>query len=196
MKRSVHYYLRVITFITCLVILIIGIFLSSLTAFYRYCENNPLDFVLGTRVHVVRPRVYDARFDSGTLVLVRRAAIDTRIRGDIISMVYNNDAPFIFNNERFIEFQEEYYGLSLHGIVTEDTLEQDRLPLRGGHYVGVPFGSISGLGSLVMWINYNLSTYYTIAFSIFALAVLAFVLVRVLGNPRKTGLPKPKKKKR
>ena len=199
MKKSWRTNFKRITLTVCIVILVFGVVLSVLASFFRYCETNPLDFKSGTRIHAVRPLVYDVYFQSGTLVLVKPADIRTLDEGAVISMVYNNEAPFIFNNERFISFEEEYYGLSLHGIVTERTQERGRSPLRGGHFVGVPYGSIPMLGSLLMWIDNNIVLHYVIFISIFILSALAFVLLCTLGNPRKATLPetvKQKKKKR
>jgi len=196
MRKQGRDYPRTITRIVLITIIIIGVLLSILAALFNYYENNPLDFIAGSRFHNVRPLVYDDRFNSGTLVLVKPADIRNLNEGDIISMVYNNEAPFMFNNERFISFQEEFYGISLHGIVTERTVARDRSPLRGGHFVGVPYGSIPLLGSLLMWIAHNLVTYYIIAFSVLALSILAYALVRRQDNSRKTLLPKKSKKRR
>jgi|GEM_PF-4037045 len=186
---------KLITRITLITVIIIGVLLSILAALFNYYENNPLSFIAGTRIHNVRPLVYDDRFNSGTLVLVRPADIGSLREGDIISMVYNNEAPFMFNNERFISFEEEFYGLSLHGIVTERTVVRERSPLRGGHFVGVPYGAIPLMGALIMWIAHNLVTYYIIAFSVLALAILAFALVRKEDNSRKALLPKKRKRR-
>jgi len=197
MKKSGRDYPKLITRIVVIVVLIVGITLAILAAYFNYYENNPLDFKLGSRIHAVRPLVYDAYFKSGTLVLVKPADIASVEKGDIISMVYNDDAPFIFNNERFIEFQEEYYGLSRHGIVTERTVARERSPLRGGYYVGIPYGSVPMLGSLLIWIDNNLVAFYIIALSVLALSILAFILVRRSDGPsRKALLPKKKKKRR
>ena len=187
---------RTITRIILITVIVLAILLAILAALFSYFENNPLDFIAGSRMHNVRPLVYDDRFSSGTLVLVKPANIRALEPGSIISMVYNDEAPFIFNNERLVEFQEEYYGLSLHGIVTDRTVVRERSPLRGGHFVGVPYGSIPWLGSLLMWIAHNLATYYVIAFSVLALSILAFILVRRDNTNRKALLPKKKKKKR
>jgi len=195
MRNSGRSLPKTITRIILICIIVIGILLSIFAALFNYYENNPLSFIAGSRFHNVRPLVYDDRYNSGTLVFVKPAEIRSLHEGDIISMVYNNEAPFMFNNERFISFQEEFYGLSLHGIVTERTVARDRSPLRGGHFVGVPYGSIPLLGSLVMWIAHNLLTYYIIAFSVLALAILAYALTRKQDNSRKKLLPKKRKKR-
>jgi len=196
MNKSWRTYLKRITLIISIVILVFGGIISTLAAYFNYCENNPLDFKAGTRIHTVRPLVYDVYFQSGTLVLVKPADIRTLNEGDIISMVYNHEAPYIFNNERFISFEEAYYGLSLHGIVTERTQERGVGPLRGGHFVGVPSGSIPMLGSLLMWIDNNIVLHYIIFISTFLISTVAFILLMTLGDRRKAILPEKIVKKK
>jgi len=177
--------------IACIVVLVISVLLFILTGFFSYCENNPLDFIAGTRIHPVRPRIYDANFNSGSLVLVRSVPVTTLESGSLISMVYNNEMPLIYNNERFVEYQEEFYGISLHGIVTERTLERNRLPLRAGRYVGVPFGSIPLLGAILVWTASNFILFTTIVIILSASAITALVFLRrkrssdVVFNPKK-----------
>ena len=194
-SRSDNTTLKVFTRVICITIIVIGILLSLLAWFFTYCEYNPLDFVAGSRIHAVRPRVYDAHYNSGTLVLVKPAEIRALEKDDIISMVYNDEAPFIFNNERLVEFQEEYFGISLHGIVTERTVDRERSPLRGGYFVGVPYGSIPVLGTILIWIDDNLTAFYIITLSLLALSVLAIILVNRGSDSRKALLPKPKKRR-
>jgi len=178
LKRKENKALKVIVRILCVLVLVTVIFLSVFAWYFNFFENNPLDFKANTRIHAVRPYIFDEQYRAGTLVFVRPMPIRTVEQGTLISMAYNNEVPLIFNNELFVEFIEEYYGMSLHGIVTERTLERGRSPLRAGRYIGVPYGSIPFLGTVLLWIVSNTVIFISLAILLTAAAVTAFILCR------------------
>jgi len=154
------------------------ILLSVLAGLFRHFENNHRSFILNTRIHIIQPRTYDAHFKGDSLVLVRSFPVRDLVKGDLISIVTNRERPWEFSNEIFVEFQEEFYGLSLHGIVTERTQEREQLPLRASHYIGVPYGSIPLLGSILIWIVNNLAIFSVLAVSSTMLAILVRIAIR------------------
>jgi len=181
--------------VVCIVILITTLVLSGFTFFLRHCENNHRYFLAGTRIHAVKPRVYDAHYSAGSLVFVRSAPVRELDEGALISMAVNAEFPLTFNNERFIEFQEEFFGRSLHGIVTENTAARERLPLRGGRYIGVPYMSIPGLGSILVWASENNVISSTIAILIIAGTTAVLIVTRSKKVTEDSGkLTFPKKK--
>ena len=173
-NKSVRIVIRVVS----ITIISLVVIFSVLALFLRHCENNHRYFMAGTRIHAVKPRIYDAHYQPGTLVFVGRAAVRELEKGTLISMAVNADFPLTFNNERFVEFQEEYYGRSLHGIATENTVARDRIPLRGGRYIGVPQFGIPLLGAILVWIIDNATIFGGFAFLLVALSVLAIILTR------------------
>jgi len=170
--------LKLVARIAGIIIIVFVVLLTLLAVFLRHCEYNHRYFIVNTRIHAVRPNVYDAHYKPGTLVFVRPQPIREVEEGTIISMAVNADFPLTFNNERFVEFQEEFYGRSLHGIATENTVARDRIPLRGGRYIGVPYMGVPALGAILIWIVDNHILFSVIAVLLVASSVTAIILLR------------------
>jgi len=160
----------------------------------RHNENNHRYFLLGSRIHAVKPNVFDAHYRVGTLVFVKSAPVRELESGRLISMATSGTHPLTYSNERFVEFQEEFFGRSLHGIVTENTLARDRLPLRAGRYIGVPYMGIPVLGSVLVWMGERLLLSTLLTMLIVALSVTALILFR--NRSEFDNLKFPKKNKR
>ena len=167
--------IKLIIRITAIVLLIITVTLFTFTIFLRHCENNHRYFIFNTRIHAVKPRIYDAHYNPGTLVFVKPAPVRELDEGTLISMATSGTFPLTYNNEKFISFQEEFFGRSLHGIVTENTVARDRLPLRAGRYIGVPYMGVPALGSILLWTNDNFAVFTFLSLLLVASATAALI---------------------
>ena len=186
--------IRIIAF----VILTVMAILFAFALFLRHCEYNHRYFIFGTRIHAVKQNVYDAKYHAGALVFVGRPIPVRELEeGALISMATGGDHPLTYNNEIFMEFQEEFFGRGLHGIVTANTLELDRLPLRAGRYIGIPIMGIPGLASILVPMAENILISSLISLLIAASAITAIILAKnkKIEKEKLTFPKKPKKKK-
>jgi len=169
--------LKTIARVVCIVVIVSVFVLAFFAWFLHQSEDNHRYFLAGTRIHVVEPNIYDAHYRPGTLVFVKQVPIREVEEGTLISMATSGDYPLTFNNEIFVEFLEEYYGRSLHGIVTENTLARERLPLRAGRYIGVPYMGIPLMGSVLVWIADNVFIYVLISLLLVSAAITVLILL-------------------